>query len=58
MGVVDGTGWLKARTRHLQDQLEKASNDEERAHIRDELEQLKGERRRGWLSRLLPFLHG
>ena len=56
VGVVDGRGWVKARTRHLEAELEKASTDEERGHIQAELDQLKGERRRSWLSRLLPFL--
>jgi len=56
VGVVDGRGWVKARTRHLEAELEKASTDEERRHIQAELDQLQGERRRSWLSRLLPFL--
>ena len=56
VGVVDGRGWVKARTRHLEAELDKASTDEERRHIQAELDQLKGERRRSWLSRLLPFL--
>jgi hypothetical protein len=56
VGVVDGRGWVQARTRHLQAELEKAPTDEERRHIQAELDQLAGERRRSWLSRLLPFL--
>jgi len=56
VGVVDGGDWVKARTRHLQAELEKAASDEERARIQAELERLKGERRHRWLSRLLPFV--
>ena len=36
VGVVDGLGWVKARTRHLEAELEKASTDEERGHIQAE----------------------
>jgi hypothetical protein len=58
VGVVDGRGWIKARTLHLEEELGKASSEEERGRIQAELDALRGERRRSWLARLLPFLHG